>query len=96
MAAAELTELETAIEKIATVFVSHAGRAGRGGTLTAAELGELLRHELPGLAKDAPSLDARMRELDGGSGGELGFGEYWRLLGELVGDRRRGKAGKKK
>lgn len=51
MATGELTELETAIERIVTVFFTYAGREGRKGTLTAAEFRELLRLQLPNLMK---------------------------------------------
>ncbi|XP_025936685.1 protein S100-A13 [Apteryx rowi] len=93
MAAAELTEVERAIEKIVAVFLSHAAERGRAGALTAAGFEELLRLELPNLAKDAPSLNARMRELHGSGDGELQFGEYWRLLGEVARSIRRDGAG---
>lgn len=51
MAAAELTPVEMAIETIVSVFVSHAGKEGRMGTLTATAFQELLRLQLPNLMK---------------------------------------------
>ncbi|KAM6234264.1 protein S100-A13 isoform 1-T1 [Porphyrio hochstetteri] len=95
MATGELTELETAIEKIVTVFFTHAGKEGKKGTLTAAEFKELVQLQLPNLMKDTTSLEEKMRELDVNSDEELKFGEYWRLVGELAKAVRREKAGKK-
>uniref|UniRef100_A0A8V1AGA8 S100 calcium binding protein A14 n=1 Tax=Gallus gallus TaxID=9031 RepID=A0A8V1AGA8_CHICK len=56
MAAAELTPVEMAIETIVSVFVSHAGKEGRMGTLTATAFQELLRLQLPNLMKDNQEL----------------------------------------
>ncbi|XP_014816964.1 PREDICTED: protein S100-A13 [Calidris pugnax] len=95
MATGELTELEAAIEKIVTVFFTHAGQEGRKGTLTAAEFKELVQLQLPNLMKDVPSLDEKMKELDVNHDEELRFGEYWRLIGELAKAMRRERAGKK-
>ncbi|NWQ84074.1 S10AD protein, partial [Columbina picui] len=95
MATGELTELETAIEKIVTVFFAHAGKEGKRGTLTAGEFRELVQLQLPNLMKDV-SLEEKMSELDVNNDEELKFGEYWRLIGELAKAMRREKAGKKK
>ncbi|NXP48607.1 S10AD protein, partial [Heliornis fulica] len=95
MATGELTELETAIEKIVTVFFAYAGKEGRKGTLSAAEFKELVQLQLPNLMKDVPSLEEKMRELDVNNDEELRFGEYWRLIGELARALRREKGGKK-
>ncbi|XP_009957460.1 PREDICTED: protein S100-A13, partial [Leptosomus discolor] len=51
MATGELTELETAIEKIVTVFFAYAGKEGKKGTLTAGEFKELVQIQLPNLMK---------------------------------------------
>ncbi|KAK4807682.1 hypothetical protein QYF61_019380 [Mycteria americana] len=51
MATGELTELETAIEKIVTVFFTYAGKEGKKGTLTAGEFKELVQLQLPNLMK---------------------------------------------
>lgn len=51
MAAAELTPVETAIETIVTVFVSHTRKEGRMGTMTATAFQELLRLQLPNVMK---------------------------------------------
>jgi len=51
MATGELTELETAIEKIVTVFFTYAGKEGKKGTLTASEFKELVQLQLPNLMK---------------------------------------------
>ncbi|NWU53504.1 S10AD protein, partial [Dromas ardeola] len=96
MATGELTELETAIEKIVTVFFTYAGKEGKKGTLTAGEFKELVQLQLPNLMKDVPSLEEKMSELDVNNDEELKFGEYWRLIGELVKAMRQEKAGKKK
>ncbi|KAM7080207.1 protein S100-A13 isoform 2-T2 [Ciconia maguari] len=96
MATGELTELETAIEKIVTVFFTYAGKEGKKGTLTAGEFKELVQRQLPNLMKDVPSLEEKMSELDVNNDEELKFGEYWRLIGELAKAMRREKAGKKK
>ncbi|XP_030330023.1 protein S100-A13 [Strigops habroptila] len=95
MAAAELTELELAIEKLVTTFLSHAGQEGRKGTLTASEFRDLVQLQLPNLMKDVPSLEEKMQELDVNKDEELKFSEYWRLMGELAKAIRREKAGKK-
>lgn len=54
MATGELTELETAIQTIVTVFFSHAGKEGKKGTLTAGEFRELVQLQLPNLMKVRP------------------------------------------
>ncbi|NXX98717.1 S10AD protein, partial [Centropus bengalensis] len=95
MATGELTELEKAIESIVTSFTTHALKEGKG-TLTAGEFKELVQVQLPNLMKDVPSLEEKMGELDVNNDGELKFGEYWRLIGELAKAMRREKAGKKK
>lgn len=51
MASGELTELETAIEKIVQIFFVHAAREGKKGTLTAGEFKELVTLQLPNLMK---------------------------------------------
>lgn len=51
MATGELTELETAIEKIVSIFFTYAAREGRTGTLTAGEFKELVRLQLPNFMK---------------------------------------------
>ncbi|XP_042749303.1 protein S100-A13 isoform X2 [Lagopus leucura] len=84
MAAAELTPVETAIETIVTVFVSHTRKEGRMGTMTATAFQELLRLQLPNVMKDVPSLEEQMRTLDVSTDQELTFEEFWRLMGELV------------
>ncbi|NXK14436.1 S10AD protein, partial [Herpetotheres cachinnans] len=95
MATGELTELETAIEKIVTIFFTYAGKEGKKGTLTASEFKELVQLQLPNLMKDVPSLEEKMSELDVNNDEELKFSEYWRLIGELAKAMRREKAGKK-
>ncbi|NXE30180.1 S10AD protein, partial [Ardeotis kori] len=94
MAAGQLTEVEMAIETIVTVFVTHAGKEGKKGTLTAGEFKELVQLQLPNLTKDV-SLEEKMRELDMNNDEELKFGEFWRLIGELAKAVRREKMGKK-
>ncbi|NWZ57267.1 protein S100-A13 [Haliaeetus albicilla] len=96
MATGELTELETAIEKIVTVFFTYAAKEGKKGMLTAGEFKELVQLQLPNLMRDVPSLEEKMSELDVNNDEELKFGEYWRLIGELAKAMRREKAGKKK
>ncbi|XP_024999258.3 protein S100-A13 [Gallus gallus] len=96
MAAAELTPVEMAIETIVSVFVSHAGKEGRMGTLTATAFQELLRLQLPNLMKDVPSLEEQMRALDVSTEQELTFEEFWKLMGELVRALWREKEGRKK
>ncbi|NWX14192.1 S10AD protein, partial [Aegotheles bennettii] len=96
MATGELTELEMAIEKIVTVFFTHAGKEGKKGTLTTNEFKKLVQLQLPNLMKDVPSLEEKMRELDVNNDEELKFHEYWRLIGELAKAMRRERAGKKK
>ncbi|XP_074837082.1 protein S100-A13 [Carettochelys insculpta] len=96
MAACELTELETAIEKVVSIFFTYAGREGKKGTLTAGEFKELVTLQLPNLMKDVGSLDEKMRSLDVNHDEELKFSEYWRLIGELAKDIKREKVGKKK
>ncbi|KAF1466867.1 hypothetical protein FQV17_0003543, partial [Megadyptes antipodes antipodes] len=95
MATGELTELETAIEKIVTVFFTYAGKEGKKGTLMAGEFKELVQLQLPNLMKDVPSLEEKMSELDVNNDEELKFGECWRLIGELAKAMWREKAGKK-
>ncbi|NXA14376.1 S10AD protein, partial [Sapayoa aenigma] len=95
MATGELTELERAIETIIDVFLSHAGKEGRKGTLTTSEFKELVQLQLPNLMKDVPSLEDKMSELDVNNDEELRFGEFWRLIGELAKAMRREKMGKK-
>ncbi|KAM6039616.1 protein S100-A13 [Chlamydotis macqueenii] len=95
MAAGQLTEVEMAIETIVAVFVTHAGKEGKKGTLTAGEFKELVQLQLPNLTKDV-SLEEKMSELDVNNDKELKFGEYWRLIGELAKAVRREKMGKKK
>ncbi|KYO48987.1 protein S100-A13 [Alligator mississippiensis] len=85
MATGELTELETAIEKIVSIFFTYAAREGRTGTLTAGEFKEL----------DVGSLDEKMSSLDVNRDEELKFSEYWRLIGELARDIKREKTSKK-
>ncbi|NXW38717.1 S10AD protein, partial [Phaetusa simplex] len=94
MATGELTELETAIEKIVTIFFTYAGKEGKKGTLTAAEFKELVQLQLPNLMKVRRARE-KMSELDVNNDEELKFGEYWRLIGELAKAVRREKAGKK-
>ncbi|XP_072214583.1 protein S100-A13 [Excalfactoria chinensis] len=84
MAAADLTPVETAIETIVTVFVSHVGKGGQMGTPTATTFQELLRLQLPNMIKDIPSLEEQIRMLDVSTDQELTFEEFWRLMGELV------------
>ncbi|NWS76994.1 S10AD protein, partial [Crotophaga sulcirostris] len=96
MATGELTELEMAIEKVVTVFVTYAAKEGKKGTLTASEFKELVQLQLPNLMKDVPSLEEKMSELDMNHDEELKFDEYWRLIGQLAKAVRREKAGKKK
>ncbi|KAM6112473.1 protein S100-A13 [Phoenicopterus ruber ruber] len=93
MATGELTELETAIEKIVTIFFTYAAKEGKKGTLTAGEFKELVQLQLPNLMKDV-SLEEKMSELDVNNDEELKFGEYWRLIGELAKATRREKAAK--
>ncbi|XP_032649521.1 protein S100-A13 [Chelonoidis abingdonii] len=96
MAACELTELETAIEKIISIFFTYAAREGKKGTLTAGEFKELVTLQLPNFMKDVGSLDEKMSSLDVNHDEELKFSEYWRLIGELAKDIKREKVGKKK
>ncbi|KFU94264.1 Protein S100-A13 [Chaetura pelagica] len=96
MATGELTELERAIEQVVTVFFTHAGKGGKKGSLTTSQFKELVQLQLPNLMKDVPSLEEKMQELDVNKDEELGFGEYWRLVGELAKAMRRERAGKKK
>lgn len=51
MASGELTELETAIEKIVQTFFTYAAREGKKGTLTAGEFKDLVSLQLPHLMK---------------------------------------------
>ncbi|KAM9368476.1 protein S100-A13 [Phaethornis superciliosus] len=95
MATGELTELELAIEKIVTTFITYARKEDRKGTLNTSEFKELVQLQLPNLMKDVPSLEEKMKELDVNSDEELRFGEYWRLIGELAKAMRRERAGKK-
>ncbi|NXM30771.1 S10AD protein, partial [Oxyruncus cristatus] len=95
MATGELTELESAIEKIIDTFIAYAGKEGRKGTLSAGEFKELVQLQLPNLMKDVPSLEEKMSELDVNNDEELRFGEFWRLIGELAKTMRREKMGKK-
>ncbi|XP_071435525.1 protein S100-A13 [Pithys albifrons albifrons] len=95
VATGELTELELAIEKIIDVFLTHAGKEGRKGTLNASEFKELVQLQLPNLMKDVPSLEEKMSELDVNNDAELRFGEFWRLIGELAKAMRREKVTKK-
>ncbi|KAJ7307297.1 hypothetical protein JRQ81_009303 [Phrynocephalus forsythii] len=96
MATSELTELETAIEKIVQIFFTYAAREGKKGTLTTGEFKELVTLQLPNLMKDVGDLDEKMRSLDVNNDEELKFGEYWRLIGELAKEIKREKVGKKK
>ncbi|XP_007067871.2 protein S100-A13 [Chelonia mydas] len=96
MAACELTELETAIEKIVSIFFTYAAQEGKKGTLTAGEFKELVTLQLPNLMKDVGSLDEKMSSLDVNNDEELKFSEYWRLIGELAKDIKKEKVGKKK
>ncbi|XP_060613941.2 protein S100-A13-like [Anolis sagrei] len=96
MASGELTELETAIEKIVYIFFSYAAREGKKGTLTAGEFKELVHSQLPNLMKDVGDLDEKMKTLDVNNDQELKFGEYWRLIGELAKEIKKEKVGKKK
>uniref|UniRef100_A0A663DZ35 S100 calcium binding protein A13 n=1 Tax=Aquila chrysaetos chrysaetos TaxID=223781 RepID=A0A663DZ35_AQUCH len=73
MATGKLTELETAIEKIVTVFFTYAAKEGKKGTLTAGEFKELVQLQLPNLMKDVPSLEEKMSELDVNNDEELKF-----------------------
>ncbi|NXR00392.1 S10AD protein, partial [Sagittarius serpentarius] len=95
MATGQLTELETAIEKIVAIFFTYAAKEGEKGTLTAGEFKELVQLQLPNLMKDVPSLEEKMSELDVNNDEELKFGEYWRLIGELAKAVRKEKVGKK-
>ncbi|NXE43778.1 S10AD protein, partial [Ptilorrhoa leucosticta] len=94
MATAELTELETAIERIVTVFFTFAAGGGRKGTLTAGEFKERGGLQLPNLMKDVPSLEEKMSERGGNNDEELRFGEYWRGGGELAKAMRKERAAK--
>ncbi|NXL53116.1 S10AD protein, partial [Podilymbus podiceps] len=94
MATGELTELETAIEKIIAVFFTYAGKEGKKDTLTAGELKELVRLQLPKLMQDV-SLEERMSELDVSHDQELEFVQFWRLMGQLAKAMWTEKAGKK-
>lgn len=51
MASGDLTELETAIEKIVQIFFVHAAKEGKKGTLTTGEFKELVTLQLPNLMK---------------------------------------------
>ncbi|XP_015739977.1 protein S100-A13-like [Coturnix japonica] len=96
MAAVELTPVEMAIETMVTVFISHTRKGGQIGTLTATELQELLRLQLPNVIKDIPSLEEQIRKLDVSTDQELTFEEFWRLMGELVQALWREREGRKK
>uniref|UniRef100_A0A8D0GFG0 S100 calcium binding protein A13 n=1 Tax=Sphenodon punctatus TaxID=8508 RepID=A0A8D0GFG0_SPHPU len=89
MASGELSELETAIEKIVTIFFTYAAQEGKKGTLTAGEFKELVKLQLPNLMKDVGDLDEKMSSLDVNNDEELKFSEYWRLIGELAKDLKR-------
>uniref|UniRef100_A0A452J323 S100/CaBP-9k-type calcium binding subdomain domain-containing protein n=1 Tax=Gopherus agassizii TaxID=38772 RepID=A0A452J323_9SAUR len=95
MAACELTELETAIEKIVSIFFTYAAREGKKGTLTAGEFKELVTLQLPNLMKvPVRTLGGQERKwalLDVNNDEELKFSEYWRLIGELAKDIKREK-----
>ncbi|XP_015743716.1 protein S100-A13 [Python bivittatus] len=96
MASSELTDLETAIEKIVCTFFTYAAQEGKKGTLTTGEFKELVTLQLPNLMKNVGDLDEKMRALDVNNDEELKFGEYWRLIGELAKEIKREKVGKKK
>ncbi|KAM6435663.1 protein S100-A13 isoform 1-T3 [Liasis olivaceus] len=96
MASSELTDLETAIEKIVCTFFTYAAHEGKKGTLTTGEFKELVTLQLPNLMKNVGDLDEKMRALDVNNDEELKFGEYWRLIGELAKEIKREKVGKKK
>ncbi|XP_009320491.1 PREDICTED: protein S100-A16 [Pygoscelis adeliae] len=87
MATGELTELETAIEKIVTVFFTYAGKEGKKGTLTAGEFKELVQLQLPNLMKDTGNrraADKLICDLDENKDGRISFEEYWTLIGGIA------------
>nr|XP_056709745.1 protein S100-A13-like [Euleptes europaea] len=96
MASVELTELETAIDKIVCAFFTCASREGKKNTLTVNEFKELVNTQLPNLMKDVVDLDEKMKTLDVNNDQELKFNEFWRLIGELAKDIKREKVGRKK
>ncbi|NWU93208.1 S10AD protein, partial [Upupa epops] len=96
MATGHLTELESAIEIIVSVFHTYAVKEGRKRTLTTSEFKELVHLQLPNLMKDVLSLEEKMSELDMNDDEELRFSEYWRLIGELAKAMWREKTGKQK
>ncbi|XP_054995809.1 protein S100-A13 [Sorex araneus] len=82
--AAELTELELAIETVVNTFVTFARQEGRKGSLSINEFRELVTQQLPHMLKDVGSLEEKMKSLDVNQDSELKFHEYWKLIGELA------------
>ncbi|XP_033929309.1 protein S100-A13 [Melopsittacus undulatus] len=87
----ELTQLEEAIEKLVTTFLSCAGQEG---SMTPDQFRALVQLQLPSLVQDIPSLEEKMQELDVNKDHELEFSEYWKLMGEVAKAIRREDTGK--
>ncbi|NWI91822.1 S10AD protein, partial [Pitta sordida] len=84
MATPELTELEKAIEKVVEVFLSHAGKEGRKGTLSTAEFKELVQLQLPNLMKCVGPLEEKIECMGDPNEAKLEFGEYWDMMGDAA------------
>ncbi|XP_015427265.1 PREDICTED: protein S100-A13 isoform X2 [Myotis davidii] len=92
MAAKPLTEVETAIDTLATAFCTFAKREGQKGSFNTDDFKEMATQQFPHLVKDVGSFDEKLKSLN--VKGDL-FKNYWSLIGELAKETRKEEPQKK-
>ncbi|XP_061674214.1 protein S100-A11 [Syngnathoides biaculeatus] len=80
--------MEAAILTLVSQFKAYAGDDGSASTLSRDEFHRLVSLQLPNFVKtasDPGAVDRLMSSLDQNADGELTFGEFWQLIGNLAG-----------
>ncbi|KAJ4931033.1 hypothetical protein JOQ06_025333 [Pogonophryne albipinna] len=76
--------LEEQLKVLKTTFDKYAGKDADKGSMSKAELADLLREEFPGMAGDKKQLDAFFTGLDGDKDGNVSFPEFVQFAATLL------------
>ncbi|KAL3067659.1 hypothetical protein OYC64_022085 [Pagothenia borchgrevinki] len=76
--------IEAQLTLLKTTFDKYAGQDADKGSMSKAELADLLREEFPGMAGDKKQLDAFFTGLDGDKDGKVSFPEFVQFAATLL------------
>ncbi|KAJ4930494.1 hypothetical protein JOQ06_024805 [Pogonophryne albipinna] len=76
--------LEDQLKLLKNTFDKYAGKDADKGSMSKAELADLLREEFPGMAGDKKQLDAFFTGLDGDKDGKVSFPEFVQFAATLL------------